>query len=251
MKVKITLLTIMALAGAAQAAVTLGFSTSTNISEGWANSAGSKNAAMVWGIIVDVDGDGFDGLAGVPTTSVDGGLLYGNGVAKYEPGILRSGTSGTGAIPGGQALSVTIAGVKTTTDDLIFFSSNLMAIVGSEARATQLAGMAYGAGMAGGGAAPDAYAFVWLDATTLGGAVVQPGDLYGAWTKAGSTAANTATVLPADPGSYTAGTNGPAGMWGADNTAGLKVASLMFGGPEPSTAMLGALGALGLLRRRR
>ncbi len=94
--------------------------------------------------------------------------------------------------------------------------------------------------------AGDAYGIFWMDATTLGGATVQAGDAYGFWTKAGSTP-NTGTILPADPGAYTAATNGPAGMWGADNTSDFKPILA----PEISTALLGALGALGLLRRRR
>lgn len=239
MKMKYALLAI-AVSSAANAAVTLGFSTAANVSEGWANSSGSKNAAMAWGIIVDVDGDGFDGFATATETAVDGGFLL-SGVTKYDSGFTRTPSSGAGSLPGGQVLKVN----STATDDVIFFSSNLMAVVGSEARATQLSGLAYGTGMAAG----DKYAVVWFDATTLGGAATTNSDKFGAWYKTGASAF-TGTVLPADPGSYTAATNGPAGMWGADNTAGLKVASMTFI-PETSTALLGALGALGLLRRRR
>ena len=241
MKSKIAL-ALLALAGASQAAVTIGFSTGTNVAEGWANSSGSQNSAMVWGMIVDVDGDGFDGFASATSTISDGGLLYTAG-ATYDPGFVRTGTSGTGAIAGGQALTI-LGG--TATDDRIFLSTNLMALVSSQARMTQLASMTYGTGMAAG----DKYALVWFDYTSLGGAATAQGDKYGAWTKSGASV-TTGTILPADPGSYTTAT-GPAGLFGADNTASSKTASLtLYGVPEPSAALLGALGALGLLRRRR
>lgn len=225
----------------AHGAVTIGFSTASNIAEGWANSSGSKNATMMWGIIVDVDGDGFDGFASATSVASDGGLLF-TGGATYEPGFVRTGTSGTGALPNGQALKVN----NVTTDDIIFLSSNLMAIVGSEGRMTQLSSFNYASGMA----ANDRYALVWFDYTSLGGAATLGGDKYGAWTRLNGTPTVTnSTILPADPGSYTTAT-GPAGNFGADNTMATKVASLTLV-PEPSTALLGALGALGLLRRRR
>jgi hypothetical protein len=227
-------------ASCANAAVTLGFSTTTNIAEGFANSSGSKNGTFAWGIIVDVDGDGFDGFSSLTSTAVDGGSLL-SGQTTYDPGFVRTGTSGTGALPNGQVL--TIGGIAS--DDRIFFSSNLMAVVGGEARATQLQSMNYGAGMAAG----DKYGIVWFNSTTLGGAAVTNSETFGFWTKDG-VSPTTGTVLPADPGSYTTAANGPSALFGADNTAGLKTAGITFV-PEPSVALLGALGIFGLVRRRR
>ena len=232
--------------GSAQAAVTMGFSTGTNAAEGWTNSLGSQNSAMVWGIIVDSAGDGFDGFAAATTSSVDGGILYTAG-ALYDPGFILQGTSGaspTGGLPNGQLLKV--AGLAT--DDRLFISTNLMALVSSQARITSLSAFNYAADMAAG----DKYAIVWFDSTTLGTSPTSGGTKYGAWTKNGAGPTD-GTLLPVDPGSYTTAATGPAGIFGADNSGigqSLKTASLVAI-PEPSAALLGIVGALGLLRRRR
>jgi hypothetical protein len=222
-----------------QGAVTLGFSTSSNVSEGWANSSGNKNATMVWGIIVDVDGDGFDGFQAITTVPVDNGLLITSG-ASYDGGFNLTSTA-PGQAPGGQLLSVGSA----PTDDRLYIGTLAMPIVAGEARAAHIPNMTYGANMAAG----DKYAVVWFDIGTVG-ALAPGGSKYGAWYKDGATS-NTATILPADPGSYTDPFAGaPAGIWGADNTAGTKIASLTLV-PEPSAVLLGLLGAGMLLRRRR
>lgn len=237
-----------ALVGSAQAAVTLGFSTGTNAAEGFANSSGIQNSNMAWGIIVDSAGDGFDGFASASSSAVDGGTLFTSG-ATYDPGFFLQGTSGVapnGGLPNGQLLNV--GGLAS--DDRLFISTNLMALVGGKGRITSLSAFNYAPDMAAG----DNYAIVWFDTTSLSNsAATQEGLKYGAWTKPGTGPTN-GTILPVDPGSYTTAATGPAGMFGAAGSGigqSLKTATLVAGVPEPSAALLGAIGALGLLRRRR
>jgi hypothetical protein len=236
MKAKIAL-ALLASAVSAHSAVSMGFSTGTNAAEGWANSSGSKTATMVWGIIVDTLGDGFDGLStGNPlNTTVDGGTLFG-GNTTYDAGFTLSGTT---ALPTGQLLNV--GGVAS--DDRLFISNTAMVLVSGDVRITALNNFSYDANMAAG----DKYAIVWFDSTTVG-SVVAGGSKWGAWFKDGA-AVNNGLIMPADPGSYTTSA-GPAGNFGADGAAGTKQANLQFV-PEPSSMLLGLLGAVGLLRRRR
>ena len=155
-----------------------------------------------------------------------------------------SGAAPTGGLPNGQLLGVGGA----PTDDRLFISTNLMAVVSGQARATQLAAFNYAAGMAAG----DQYAIIWFDATSLGSASAG-GLKYGMWADSTGGAANNSTILPLDPGSYTTTATGPVGMFGADNSGtgqSLKVASLSLV-PEPSVALLGLAGGLVFLRRRR
>jgi hypothetical protein len=76
---------------------------------------------------------------------------------------------------------------------------------------------------------------VWFDATALGG-TIQGGDKYGALPLP-------AFTIPADG----AAVNFSSNFVGVEP---VRMADMTFV-PETSTALLGALGALGLLRRRR
>jgi hypothetical protein len=91
--------------------------------------------------------------------------------------------------------------------------------------------MNYSAGVAQG----KPYAIVWFDKIAVGGTSFE-GQGYGVF--------QTGLTLPADPGTYNVSTN----FAGADS---LKTMDYALSVPEPSAALLGALGALGLLRRRR
>jgi len=244
--------------GSAHAAVTMAFSTTKNAAEGFANSSGSQSVTMVWGIIVDEDGDGFDTRYGpLPTIPVDGGLLYTNNTLggradyPYDPSFeLRStiGTAPGGGLPDGQQLRVD----GQLTDDRIFISSYLMPVVSGEARATILASFNYSSAMNAG----DQYAIVWFDATSLGGVLPHgfgPGTGWGMWTDPFGDSPSNATILPADPGTYAGDTTGPAGLFRADDSGigqSLKLA-VPNSYPEPSVALLSLISLMAFLRRCR
>ncbi|MCB1225049.1 MAG: PEP-CTERM sorting domain-containing protein [Verrucomicrobiales bacterium] len=95
---------LLALAPAARATVTLQFSTSSAKLTGIADEFGVVTDGMMWGIIIDTAGDGFDTLA----------------AASYDEIT-------TPLAPG---LSQFLAIGGTDTDDLIYIGSNLTATLG-------------------------------------------------------------------------------------------------------------------------
>lgn len=231
MKARLLILPILCLAASAQGAVTLGLSSTTNYLGNFLNGAGSANGAsarMVWGLIVDADRNGFAG-------GVDAANPYMNGFSLA-------------ANVNGLALTTLTGGAS---DDVLYIASAVMA---QNANATD--GSAIGdnrlltfTGMIYSGAvnAGDNYAIVWFDQLALGGTA--PKDLkYGIYTPPATDVASfgKANLLPADPGNYNIGAvfAGPDAAKTMDFRLGTAV-------PEPSTVLLGALGALGLLRRRR
>ena len=210
----------------AQAAVTLSFSDgTTNYLTNFANGAGVSVATdgsnrMVWGVIVDGGSDGFNGA--------NSSIFYQSGfsLAANNTGIL---------------LSATTNGTDTfATNDVLYIASAVMASSATASdgasanmnRVMTISGLVYSGNVAAG----KAYAIVWFDRTALGGTAGQ-GLKYGVMP--------TGLVLPADPGTSSLGPN----FAGADP---LKTLDFTVGAiPEPSAALLGAVGALGLLRRRR
>jgi hypothetical protein len=208
MKIKNIILSLVALAGSAQGAVTLQFSTTSVFATNFANGAGVGGTQMVWGIIVDAAGNGFNTTA-------------------YNPGFTVAGNLGTGTLIGADDVLYMAPAVMTLTTN-----TNDGAEVGMN-RVTTLTSLVM-SGLVNTG---DAFAVVWLDKTAFGGTVVG-GDKFGFVT-------NAAFVLPAD----TATVNLSAPFTGPDP---LKAMTGTFGViPEPSTALLGLLGVLGLVRRRR
>lgn len=210
------------LAGSLQAAQTLQFAATgtTGVLTNLASSTGSTNTTLVWGIIVSTTNSIFEGNSSL--TPYDATSLV---------------VSDNTALPNGQAL--TIEGVPT--DDRLYISTNLMSLSGTGdsstgfARPTNLNSFTFSNGSTAG----DAFAIVWFDYTTKTGQTVAIGDNYGMLTNPG-------LLLPADSGSSSSFASLFAG---ADP---VRTASLEFGPvPETSTSLLGAVGALALLRRRR
>jgi hypothetical protein len=227
----------------AHAAVTIGFNGGGNIAQNFQNAAGDVNSTLVWGIIVDTGNDGFDGLDGMTSTTINSGTLW-SGTTKYDYGTTIRGTTGTSAITGGQFLSV--GGLAS--DDLVLYSGSLMSVVGGINQLTSVASINYatngvvgaGNGTPGAGTAGDDFLVFWFDKSTVAafGTATAAGDKVGFFRNSGMD-------MPADPGTYTTTT--------ALIFAGAESPMAMGGTfvPEASTALLGALGALGLLRRRR
>ena len=188
------------------------------------NSLGSASSTLVWGLVIDTSGNGFAG--------------------GYIPGFTLSDTT---SLPGGQFLS-TSGGV---TDDRLIISGNLMTAGGTTDGSTGLAkptniNLSYnGEGATGISAlGGQAVAIMWFNATTKTGQATVNGDKYGFLNL--TTAYSITTPADAAGGSLAFG----ASFIGADP---VRVGNLTLGTavPEPSAAFLGAIGALGLLRRRR
>jgi hypothetical protein len=203
--------------GISQGAMTLQFASTTSVLTNLQNSAGQTNQTLVWGIVVDTTGNGFAS-------------------GSYLPGFNVS-DNGAANSPNGQFLS-TAGGVS---DDLLFISTNLMTLSGTGdnsagfARPTNLVGLNYVNGVT----QNDAFALIWFDLTTKTGQVAAEGSKYGMLTDPG-------LILPADAGSSVSF----APLFLGPDPA--RPANLTFGViPEPSTALLGLLGVLGLVRRRR
>lgn len=205
--------------GVSQAAMTLQFASTSAVLTNLQNSAGLSNQTLVWGIVVDTGNNGF--LSG----------LYGNNGLSFTD-------NSAGGLPNGQFLSIANGGLET--DDRLYISTNLMTLSGTGdnstgfARPTNLSGLNYTNGVTQG----DAFALIWFDVTSKTGQTVELGAKYGFLTNPGF-------VIPADAGSSVSFATL---FTGADDA---RPANLALGIPEPSAALLGAIGALGLLRRRR
>jgi hypothetical protein len=221
---KKTLLLALLLSSSSYAAVTLQFTITPNAAAGWANGTGASNAALVWGVVVDATGNGFGDHT---FSSFDGGSLASGGA--YDSGF--STTSNLNGI----ALNSTTAPV----DDMLYIGTAKMSTGGAFDSATGLAKITSISNMvySGSVAAGDNYAIIWFDQTTNGSTA--DGLKYGIYRESWM-------VLPADPGTYNVSNN----FAGVEQ---LKTMNLTLGEavPETSTSLLGALGALALLRRRR
>lgn len=214
---------LLAAASSASATVTLQFNTAEGSLTNFATSAGAGGSSMVWGIIIDQAGNGFS---------------FNSANTVYAP----TGLSYTASTL--QSMSLLVNGVAAgATDDVLFLAPNLMNIIGAAGfdgapqgtnRVTSIASVPWGLTTQIG--AGDAFAIVWFDKTALGGAVTD-NTKFGAVTNPG-------LLIPAD----SATTSFAALFTGPDN---LKTQNFTIGVPEPSSMLLGLLGALGLLRRRR
>lgn len=224
--------------GFANGASTLTFSNTSIYASNWANGLGTSvdpavanGTRMVWGIVVDAGGDGFDATPTNPyANNWTGGTLTGNN--------------------SGLQLSTTTNGTDfQLSDDVLYISSAVMGqtsatntgvdggtLAGTN-RVLGFSNMNYNAGL--GVATGDAYAIIWFDSLVLGSAATE-GLKYGLY--------NFGDTLPADPpgGAF----DKTAFFAGPDELKTMTMA-LNTAIPEPSAALLGALGVLGLLRRRR
>jgi len=216
MKTAKTLLLLIAATGYSQAASTLTFGSSSIFATNWANGAGTGGSLLAWGIVIDTDGDGFD------SSSYFEGTNYATGLQTMK------------------------LSASTNSDDVLFVGSsgNLMTLTTNANdsgaiglnRIGAVASVPYTNGISQG----DSFAIIWFNKTALGGSAVA-GDKFGVFT-------NAAFIMPSDG---TASAPFTSVFTGADT---LKTMNFSFQGeviPEPSAALLGAVGALGLLRRRR
>jgi hypothetical protein len=218
MKLPLILASLALAASSASASVTLQFNTASGSLQNFANTAGVGGSAMVWGIIIDAADNGFS--YAVP------GTFYASSGLTFTPGALQSlFLSGGGA-----------------TDDVLFLASNLMNVQSSEVdgmpagtnRVTSIAAVPFGSS---GISAGDPFAVVWFGSTNApNGAPIGFGR-FGAVNNPG-------LQIPAD------GSTTPfASLFAGPDP--LKGMNYLFDFPEPSTTLLGMLGALTLLRRRR
>jgi len=220
-------------ASMASATITMQMSGTSSYATNFANGAGAGGSTLVWGIVIDTSGNGFAGSAATP----------------YMPGFNYAGNS---AAP--YVLSTVGGGAS---DDVLVLSTNLMNLTNNTTdsgsvglnRITNISSLSYTTGV--GISAGDAFRIIWFDVTALSGTSAT-GTKYGMFeiastpitVAAGTTIAG--NTLGADPGTY----NYSPAWSGADS---LKTMSFTLGEavPETSTSLLGALGALALLRRRR
>jgi len=169
--------------------------------------------------------------AGVGGSQMVWGIVVdasGNGFSttSYTPGFNYTGNLSTGA-------------VFTGTDDVLYLAPAVMTLTTNTNdggaiglnRITTLTSLV----MTGNVSTGDSFAVIWFDKTAVGGASAG-GDKFGIFQ-------NAAFVLPAD----TATQSFASVFTGADS---LKTMTGQLV-PEPSVALLGALGAFGLIRRRR
>jgi hypothetical protein len=207
-----SLLSLVAI-GKVSATVTLQFGqTAVARATGFANAAGIATNGLRWGILIDTTGNGF----------------LSNGNYSFIPGTTTSAfaTDSTGA----------------TTDDY-FYTTGLTTITttptsndpGGDGSITALTSVPFGGttGISSG----DSFAIIWFDGTPA------PGSAYGLFTNAAFTIPNDSAAV-----SY-------ASVFAGSTPDPIKPANLNFfdpvAVPEPSRVMFLALGALGLIARRR
>jgi hypothetical protein len=218
------LLLSLTFAGFASGAQTLQFAATgaTGVFTNLQNSSGSTNSTLVWGIVVSTTNSTFEAITNANYYDFAGLVVSDNTV-----------------LSSGQALTINGG---TATDDRLYISTNLMTVNGTGdgstgfARPTNLNSLLYNNGVTAG----DSFALIWFDYTTKTGQAVATGDKFGMLSLPGF-------VLPADAGSSSSFASLGAGVDPA------RPANLAFGAPIPetSTSLLGAIGALALLRRRR
>jgi hypothetical protein len=213
---------------ASQAAVTITVSNTTSVLTNLVINSGDDNTQrLVWGIIVDGNNNG-----------LQSGAYLGNGINST---VLQSKL-------GAQILN-TSAGA---TDDVLYLAGSVFSASGTadsstgKARPLSITNIAMNANGVGTG---DAFSLVWFDLDS-----VDIGNVTTITSTANSTVPNllaglkygvlgVSQALPTDGQTLTIASN----YTGADPVRTANFALV----PEPSAALLGALGALGLLRRRR
>jgi len=229
MKTKLIVGSLLCMAASAHAAITMSFSSSSAALGNFQNGAGSAdNARMVWGIVVDSAGDGFDATALNP-------YLNGFGLAANATGIQLSTTTGGLCDDVLYVASAVMAQNAAVTDGAPIGQNRILSFTGL----TLNAGLGVNTG--------DKMAIIWFDTLALGGTATL-GEKYGLYelphTDAGGGLFVDLVPLDGTNNAFSpafAGVDPPKSMGFA---AGAPI-------PEPSAALLGALGALGLLRRRR
>lgn len=204
------------------ATVTLIFSTGGTIATNWANSAGQGGTTLAWGVIVDRDGNGL--AANYSTAGIDYSAI----------------TSPAGRTP--QTLT---DGNDQLTDDILFMSPIGMTLVNASPTDGALTGQnrinaIASVQMLPGFNAGDRFYLVWFDQ------VVAPASSPTGSPLAGQKFGIFGDVSFVLQGDGSTVSYAPA-FTGAEP---MKQMNYTFV-PEPATAVLSLLGALGLLRRRR
>lgn len=148
------------LGGFAQASITLSFSRAFEVATNWLDPAGSSNTLMLWGVVVDTNGDGFSQSGYLP------GFVYGFGGVLVAPQRLA-------ATDGSSDDILFVAPIKmvaqTTAQDGANPGINKITTI------TQIPYATVGfPGLNPG----DAFAIIWFDQTTFGNSAVA-GDRFG------------------------------------------------------------------------
>lgn len=218
---------LIGITSAATIQVTLQFSSTTQYLSNFANGEGSAISStganrLVWGLLVDVNNNGF------------------NGALDTSP--YRGGFSLTAASDGLVTTTTSNGSNTVLSDDMLWIAGAVMAssTVASPPdssltnmnRVTSLTSMNLTDSMQG-----KPLAVIWFDSLTVG-STASTGMKYGVF--------NTGLLTPTTPGTIPLAGN----FGGADS---LKTMGFTLGTPIPetSTSLLGAIGALALLRRRR
>lgn len=162
-------------------------------------------------------------------------------------GIIASADTTYQTLSPGLVLSTTTDGTALGNGDFLFLSTNLTvdqtfgAETGVGGKITNITGIQVnlGAGGANSVATGYSYAVVWFNRGIAVGDALEAGDSYGIITDPNF-------VIPASG----ATANHSAGFAGVNDPI-KRANSVTLVIPEPSVALLGAIGALGILRRRR
>lgn len=222
MKSKVTILGALFLAaGAACGAVSINFSDdfAGGVPQGLSNIAGVPTNGLVWGIIVDGTGNGLvttPGAYTVPSFAAGSSTVLGLAAGGNSDDVLYISTSG---------LTQSTAG--NTEGDAV--------TPGGNGGIYDIAGVALANGVGTG----DKFYVVWFDGN-IGGTLTDNSFLIPA---DGAAVALAEPFVGVDP-------NRSAGL-AYVGTSGVSTGAGVSFVPEPSAALLGAVGALGLLRRRR
>jgi MYXO-CTERM domain-containing protein len=221
MKSKITIIGSLLLAASFSfgAAVSINFSNDfdTGVPQGLSNTLGVPTNGLVWGIVVDGFGNGLTGFYNVPNFTAGSSTVLSsvNGNVATDD-VLYISTSGLTAdtSSGTEGDGVTHGGVGGIYD-----------IVGID--------------LSNGVGTGDKFYIVWFDGCSVG-TLTDPSFIIPA---AGASVALADPFVGIDP-------NRTAGL-AYVGTSGTSTGPGFSFCPEPSSALLGAIGALGLLRRRR
>lgn len=218
---KVSVLGLLLVASAEAATLSFSNAGTPALATNFQDSLGSNVSGLIWGVVIDTTGNGF------ATSNWNSGFTYTTG---NTTGITLQ------AITGG------------ATDDVLFINATTMtsangadsSVVGA-GRVNTISSVDFSSNPSWAG---KAFAIIWFDRTTIANSVSTTGQKFGLVTT--GTVGSPAFLLPASNGDVVDYSNAFVG------TDPAKPMSFQFGAiPEPSTALLGAVGALGLLRRRR
>lgn len=224
-------------AGPAFATVSLNFNGAfdTFVPQGLSNKSGVATNGLIWGILVDGNNDGISTYNSILNTGtkydkLTGGLVSG----QYTLSVSNVATDDVLIIGATNFLTESTAGDQEGDFSTTGGTGGIYSIAGITYNQTPVAGPGAGVGI------NDKFYVVWFDGLV------------------GGTLTDASFSLPADGSSFVDFTAPFAGV-DPNRTAGLAYIGTGGGStgagialvPEPSAVLLGALGALGLLRRRR